>query len=60
MREYYELDKEPTIEQETRIHINLEINRLKEEIERLNFELNRRSNIMPYPYPVYYGGLGRM
>lgn len=60
MREYYELDKEPTIEQETRIHINLEINRLKEEIERLNLELNCRPNIMPYPYPVYYGGLGRM
>lgn len=35
LRKYYDLDKEPSDEVKTKIHIDLEINRLKEEKQEL-------------------------
>ena len=49
LRKYYELDKEPSDEIKTKIHIDLEINRLKEEL----FKLTVMSNAM-YRQPVYF------
>ena len=48
LRKYYKLDEEPSDEIKTKIHIDLEINRLKEEI----FKLTVMSNSM-YRQPVY-------
>lgn len=56
LRKYYDLDKEPTDEIKTKIHIDLEINRLKEENVSLKctlFSCCRQSVYIPQPYPVY-------
>lgn len=49
LKEYYKLDEEPSPEIQLRIHINLEINRLKEELlkERL------RPAYAPYPVQIF-------
>lgn len=60
LRQYYDLDKEPSGEIKTKIHIDLEINRLKEEKDDLKNEILRLTAIcrppmiIQQPYP-YYG-----
>ena len=60
LRQYYDLDKEPSDEIKTKIHIDLEINRLKEEKGDLKNEILRLTAIcrppvyVQQPYP-YYG-----
>ena len=49
LRKYYKLDEEPSDEIKTKIHIDLEINRLKEEM----FKLTVMQNVA-YRQPVYY------
>ena len=65
MRKYYDLDKEPSDEIKTKIHIDLEINRLKEEKDVLKNQVLQLTAIcrppvyIPQPYPVYPLGFGR-
>lgn len=60
LRQYYDLDKEPSDEIKMKIHIDLEINRLKEEKDDLKNEILRLTAIcrppmiIQQPYP-YYG-----
>lgn len=49
LRKYYKLDEEPSDEIKTKIHIDLEINRLKEAM----FKLTVMQNVA-YRQPVYY------
>lgn len=51
LRQYYDLDKEPSDEIKMKIHIDLEINRLKEEKNDLKNEILRLTEI--YRSPVY-------
>lgn len=59
LRQYYDLDKEPSDEIKIRIHVDLEINRIKEENQRLRDEnlklitMYRPPVYIPQPYPVY-------
>lgn len=54
LRKYYDLDKEPTDEIKAKIHIDLEINRLKEENMKLMSMLAAcYPSYIPRPYPVY-------
>ena len=55
LRKYYDLDKEPSDEIKTKIHIDLELNRLKEENLKLTAMANRQPQYMPIPmpYPQY-------
>lgn len=60
LRKYYDLDKEPPDEIKTKIHIDLEINRLKEENLKLIAMANRRPQYMPIPMPYpQYSPFGR-
>lgn len=52
-RKYYKLDEEPSDEIKAKIHIDLEINRLKEEMIKM-IALRPRIQYFPQPYP-YYG-----
>ena len=60
LRKYYDLDKEPSDEIKTKMHIDLEIDRLKEEKDDLKNEILRLTAIcrppviVQQPYP-YYG-----
>lgn len=58
LRKYYDLDKEPSDEIKLRIHIDLEVNRLKNEI--LKLIANGRPVIVQQPYPIYTPQFGRM
>lgn len=58
LREYYDLDKEPSDEIKSRIHIDLEVNRLKN--ENLKLIANGRPVIVQQPYPIYTPQFGRM
>lgn len=61
MREYYELDKEPSDEIKTKIHIDLEINRLKEKINEL-IMMNGSASAMLFSqarYSIPYYSFGR-
>ena len=55
LRKYYDLDKEPSDEIKMKMHIDLEINRLKEENMKLLTTENRKPQYMPIPipYPQY-------
>lgn len=55
LRKYYDLDKEPSDEIKTKIHIDLELNRVKEENLKLIAMVNRQPQYMPIPmpYPQY-------
>lgn len=55
LRKYYELDKEPSDEIKMKIHIDLELNRVKEENLKLIAMVNRQPQYMPIPmpYPQY-------
>lgn len=56
LRKYYDLGKEPSDEIKAKIHIDLEINRLKEENMKLTSALvasYRHPLYIPQPYPVY-------
>lgn len=52
LRKYYDLDKEPSDEIKTKIHIDLEINRLKEENLKL-IAMNKPPMVIQQPYPMY-------
>lgn len=54
LRKYYDLDKEPSDEIKMKIHIDLELNRLKEENMKLLVIANRQPQFIPMPYPQYY------
>ena len=62
LRQYYDLDKEPSDEIKTKIHIDLEINRLKEEKDDLKNEILRLTAICRPPLviqqPYQYYGFG--
>lgn len=58
LRKYYDLDKEPSDEIKLRIHIDLEVNRLKN--ENLKLIANGRPVIVQQPYPIYTPQFGRM
>lgn len=58
LRQYYDLDKEPSDEIKTKIHIDLEINRLKEEKGDLKSEILRltcRPPVIVQQHYPYYG-----
>lgn len=60
LRKYYDLDKEPSDEIKTKIHIDLELNRLKEENLKLTAMANRQLPFMPIPMPYpQYSPFGR-
>lgn len=60
LRKYYDLDKEPSDEIKTKIHIDLELNRLKEENLKLTAMANRQPTFMPAPMPYpQYSPFGR-
>lgn len=52
LRQYYDLDKEPSDEIKTKIHIDLEVNRLKEENLKLT-ALVKPPVLAPQPYHIY-------
>lgn len=56
LKQYYNLDKEPSDEIKMKIHIDLEINRLKEENLKLIVKGNQ-PQYLPIMYPYY--GFGR-
>lgn len=60
LRKYYDLDKEPSDEIKMKIHLDLELNRVKEENLKLIAMANRQPQYMPIPmpYPQYFP-LGR-
>lgn len=53
LRKYYDLDKEPSDEIKMKIHIDLELNRVKEENLKLIAMVNRQPQYMPIPNPQY-------
>lgn len=53
LRKYYDLDKEPSDKLKTKIHIDLEINRLKEEKQVLMLMALSRISYIPNPYLDY-------
>ena len=55
LRKYYDLDKEPSDEIKMKIHIGLELNRVKEQNLKLIALANRQPQYMPIPmpYPQY-------
>lgn len=60
LRKYYDLDKEPSDEIKAKIHIDLEMNRLKEENLKLTAMTNRQPQFMPVPMPYpQYSPFGR-
>ena len=60
LRKYYDLDKEPSDEIKTKIHIDLELNRVKEENLKLIALANRQPQYMPIPMPYpQYSPFGR-
>lgn len=60
LRKYYDLDKEPSDEIKAKIHIDLELNRVKEENLKLIAMVNRQPQYMPIPIPYpQYSPFGR-
>lgn len=60
LRKYYDLDKEPSDEIKMKIHIDLELNRVKEENLKLIAMVNRQPQYMPVPMPYpQYSPFGR-
>ncbi len=57
LRKYYKLDEEPSDEIKAKIHIDLEINRLKEEKMQMAMLASRLP--ITQMYPVYYPTFGR-
>lgn len=53
LRKYYDLDKEPPDEIKAKIHIDLEINRLKEEKLQLIAMMKQQVQYIPQPFPMY-------
>lgn len=53
LRKYYDLDKEPSDEIKMKIHIDLEINRLKEEKLQLIAMMKQQAQYISQPYPAY-------
>lgn len=60
LRKYYDLDKEPSDEIKMKIHIDLELNRIKEENLKLIAMANRQLQYIPVPMPYsQYSPFGR-
>lgn len=60
LRKYYDLDKEPSDEIKMKMHIDLELNRVKEENLKLIAMVNRQPQYMPVPMPYpQYSPFGR-
>lgn len=60
LRKYYDLDKEPSDEIKMKVHIDLELNRVKEENLKLIAMVNRQLQYMPVPMPYpQYSPFGR-
>lgn len=60
LRKYYDLDKEPSDEIKAKVHIDLELNRVKEENLKLIAMVNRQPQYMPIPIPYpQYSPFGR-
>lgn len=54
LRKYYDLDSEPSDEVKMKMHIDIEINKLKEECKSLKIENLFKSYVsFPQPYPVF-------
>lgn len=53
LRKYYDLDKEPPDEIKAKIHIDLEINKLKGEKLQLITMMKQQVQYIPQPYPMY-------
>lgn len=54
LRKYYDLDSEPSDEIKTKMHIDIEINKLKEECKSLKIENLFKSYVyFPQPYPIF-------
>lgn len=61
LRKYYNLDKEPSDEIKMKIHIDLELNRVKEENLKLIAMVNRQPSYKPVPMPYpQYSPFGRI
>lgn len=58
LRKYYDLDKEPSDEIKIKIHIDLEVNRLKE--ENLKLIAMGKLTVTNQAYPIYTPQYGRM
>lgn len=58
LRKYYDLDSEPSDEIKAKIHIDLELNRLKEENLKL-IAMYKPPTIISQPYPMYTPQFGR-
>lgn len=58
LRKYYDLDKEPSDEIKLRIHVDLELNRVKEENLKL-IAMYKPPAIISQPYPMYTPQFGR-
>lgn len=50
LRKYYDFDKEPSDEVKAKVHIDLEVNRLKEENMNLRMVALRQPLYVPQPY----------
>lgn len=53
LRKYYDLDKEPPDKIKAKIHIDLELNRVKEENLKLIAMIKQQIQYIPQPNPVY-------
>lgn len=53
LRKYYDLDKEPSDEIKMKIHIDLELNRVKEENLKLIAMIKQQIQYIPQPNPIY-------
>lgn len=58
LRKYYDLDKEPSDEIKLRVHVDLELNRVKEENLKL-IAMYKPPAIISQPYPMYTPQFGR-
>lgn len=53
LRKYYDLDKEPSDEIKMKVHIDMELNRVKEENLKLIAMLKQQIQYIPQPNPAY-------
>lgn len=59
LRRYYDLNKEPSDEIKVKVHIDLEINRLRDENLKLISMLHKQPICIQQPYPIYFNSFQR-
>lgn len=59
LRRYYDLNKEPSDEIKVKVHIDLEINRLRDENSKLLVMAHKQPIFIQQPYPVYFNSFQR-